>query len=114
MNHVVTLESATLPLPWYVPDPFKCHGLGFREFSRVLDIVPDAVNDFPELPLDVLGRVNRIEPTTIFDPPEIAALHVRTELTVAGDFGDIFQCPARSGEFHGCAGVLAVKIHRVT
>ncbi len=58
--------------------------------------------------------MDRVEPATIFDPPQFAALLLRTELPPAGDAGDVAQRVAGRGEGDRAAGVLGVKIERVS
>ena len=112
-DHVVALEAAALALARNSTDPLEVHRFSLGELAGVLEVVPDSVDDFPQLPLDVFGLVDGVEASAVFEPPKIAALHVRVELAVAGDLGDVVQGPTRRDKFDRHADVLAVEIHRV-
>ena len=73
-EHVVALEAAALAFAGDVADPLQRQGLGLGKLARVLDVVPDAVDHLPELPLDRLGLVDGVEPPAVLDPPELAAV----------------------------------------
>ncbi|MNE37802.1 hypothetical protein D3C80_1316710 [compost metagenome] len=48
-----------------------------REFAGVFNIVPNAPDDFPQLPFDLLTLVDGIKTSSPFQPPQIAAVKRR-------------------------------------
>ncbi len=60
-QHIVALKSATLALARDQPDPVERVRLGFREFARVLDVVPRAIDHAPQFPLDLFRFAHRVQ-----------------------------------------------------
>jgi len=56
----VALETAAFALARNLADPFQRQCFGFGKLARILDVVPHAIDDFPQLPLDRFGVVHRI------------------------------------------------------
>ena len=113
-QHVRPLEAPALALARDQPHPLQRQVRGIGELARVLDVVPDPVNDLPEFPLDRLGVVHGVAPAAPFDPPEIAALGGGIEPLVARDVRrDVVEGVARRREPHRPPGVLRVEVDRV-
>jgi hypothetical protein len=109
-QHIIALKAAAFALAGDVPHPFQREGFGFGEFARILDMIPDAVHDFPQLPLDFLGIVNGIQPPAVLDPPQAAAVFARIEAAIARNLRDVVQRKTGRDEFHRAARVFAVKV----
>ena len=112
-HHRVALEAAAFALAGDVPHPLQRQVFSVRELARVLDVVPHAVDHAPQLPLDGLGLVHRVEAPAILDPPQAAAVGLRVEAAEARDFADVVEGVARRHEAHRPAQVLAVEIDGV-
>ena len=52
-EHVVAFKTAALAFAGNVADPLEGQVLGLGELAGVLDVIPDAIDDLPEFPLDV-------------------------------------------------------------
>ena len=90
-KHHVAFETAALALTGNHADPLQGKRVGSRELAGVFDVVPDAVGDAPELPLDLFGVVHCVERAAVFEPPEAAAGVGDAELPETGDPGDIVK-----------------------
>ena len=113
-EHVRTFETAAFPLARYLPHPLKRQISGFREFSRVLNVIPHSVNNAPKLPLDFFAFMNGIEPATPFHPPEMASIFAGFYLFVPWkQLFDVAEGKTWSNIPDRMAGVLAVKVDRV-
>ena len=84
-EHVVAFEATALALAGDGADPFQRHGFGLGKLAGVLDVVPDAVDDLPQLPLDRLGLVDRVEAAAVLEPPEAAAGIGGLDVAIARD-----------------------------
>ncbi len=82
-EHVGALEAAALALAGNVADPLQRQVLGIGKLARILDVVPDAVDHLPQLPLDGLGLVDGVQSPAVLDPPETAAVGAAVEVAVA-------------------------------
>src|SRR5690554_6016538 len=76
-------------------------------------MVPDAINNLPQLPFDLLAIMNRILSSTIFHPPEPTAIFFKVKGLEPGKFGDILISKGRGNKFYRLSGVLAVKVKGV-
>ncbi len=109
VEDVVAEEAPVLALAGHRAHPFQRHGVRV-ELAGVLDVVPDAVDDRPQLVADALVVVHRVELAAELDPPVGAA--VVTGLDDAalrnGGLGDV---PGEVGrhELYGAPGVLGVE-----
>ncbi len=112
-QHVVALKPAALPLTGNVAHPLQRQVLRLRKPARVLDIIPHPVHHLPQLPLDLLGLVHRVEPAAVLDPPQAAAVVAGVEGLVPRNLGDVLQGVGRGHETHGLAGVFAVEVDGV-
>jgi hypothetical protein len=111
---VVALEASALALAGDHAHPLERQVFRLREFPRILDVVPDPVNDLPEFPLDALGVVHGVEQAAVLDPPQFAAVFPRVELPPARDAGDVLQGEGRRHEPHRASRVAGVEVERVT
>ncbi len=112
-NHRITLKAATLTFAGDGADPFERHIFGIRELSRILDVIPHTIHHLPELPLDLFSVVHRVASTTVFDPPQLTAVLLHIEISIARHLGNIFQRILRSDVFDRLANILTVKINRM-
>ena len=106
---VIALEAAALAFARDGADPFESHCFGLRELAGILDIVPDAVDHLPEFPLDLLGVVDGVAASAVFDPPEVAAAVLYIDIAVTGDRGDVLECVVGGDVVDWLTGVFAVK-----
>jgi hypothetical protein len=113
-EHVRSLEATALAFAGDEANPFEGDVGGVGEVAGVVDVVPDAIGHFPQLVLDELGLVDRIEPPAPFDPPEVTAVRFGVEASEARDaVGDVLQCERRRHERDGMAGILRVEVNRM-
>ncbi len=110
---VIALEAPALALAGDHAHPLERQVFRLRKFPRILDVVPDPVNDLPELPFDPFRVVHGVEQAAVLDPPQFAAVFPRVELPPARDPRDVLQCEGRRGVSHRAAGVAGVEIERV-
>ena len=97
----IALEATALALAGDRADPFERQGLGFGKLAGVLDVIPDAVDDFPQLPLDLLAVVNGVERAAPFQPPEPAAVLAGLDVAPARNLGDVAQRERGAVNFTG-------------
>ena len=113
-QHGVAFEAAALAFARDVADPFEGEVGCVGEFPAVFDVVPDAVDDPPEFPLDVFGLRDGVEVAAVFDPPELAGLVIDREIPEARNhFLDVFDRKAWRGVGHRVADVLAHEVDGV-
>ena len=86
---VETKHAARLSLAGDGAHPLEGIGSHFGEVARVLDVVPDAVDHFPQLALDFFGVVDCVEPATVFNPPVLASVMVDREVFVVLNLADM-------------------------
>ena len=67
-------EAAAFALAGEESRPLQREVLGLREFARVFDIVPDAVDHAPEFEFDPFGVGHRVQTAAVFQPPVFAAV----------------------------------------
>lgn len=113
-EHVIALEPSTFTLAGNRADPFERHVFGFRKLSRIFDVVPDTVHDFPEFPLNRFGIMNGIEPTSVLNPPELTTIFVGFKPTITRNFGDVVQRVCRWRKLYRTACIFRVEIERMS
>ncbi|MNI30170.1 hypothetical protein D3C73_840050 [compost metagenome] len=72
VQHVVADEPPVFAFAGQRADPFQRHVFG-AEFAGVFDIIPNAVNDGPQLVADHLIIMHRVMLAAPFNPPVVAA-----------------------------------------
>src|SRR5256885_1295630 len=77
-------------------------------------MIPDSVHDLPQLPFNFFRFVNGIGATSVFDPPQSAAVFFGTELAPARDLRDIRERETRRDKLDRTSRIFAVKIKRVS
>ncbi len=110
-HHVEAFEAAALALARYRSDPLQRQVLHAIKVAAVLDVVPHAVDNFPEFPLDFLGVFDRVAVATVFQPPE-----TRPDIVPTNAFDAIQRHFVNTGKrrrlkIHRAAHILAVKVN---
>ena len=112
-DHHIALEAAALAFAGNRADPFERERLGLGKLAGVFDVIPHAVSDLPQLPLDFFAVVNRVKHAAPFEPPEAAPGVGELDVAPARNLGDVAQRKTRRRELHRAARVLRVKINCV-
>ena len=69
----VAFESPTLALSRDGSDPLQREIFGFGELAGILDVIPDAVGNPPQFPLDFFAFSDRIQLAAPLEPPKTAS-----------------------------------------
>ena len=112
-EHHITFESTALSFTRNHADPLQGQVFRFREFAGILDVVPHPIDNLPELPFDRLGLVDRIEATSVFDPPQPASRMMRFQITKARNLRDVLQRKRGRHIAHGLTLISRVEVNRV-
>ena len=73
VEHIVADEAAVFPFAGHRANPFQRHMICIK-LAGILDIVPDAVDDGPQLITDQLIVMNGVMFTAPFNPPIMTAV----------------------------------------
>ena len=112
-QHVVALEPPAFAFAGEKPDPFERVVLHFRVLARIFDVIPDAVDDFPEFEFDFFGIPDRVQPSAVLQPPVFAAVLRGVEILRIPEPGDqlldLLQGEFGSFKAYGAPRVLDVE-----
>ncbi|MNZ68046.1 hypothetical protein D3C78_863060 [compost metagenome] len=94
-------------------DPLNRQIFCIRELAGVFNIIPDAPDDFPQFPFDLLTLVDGIKTSSPLQPPQIAAVKRRGQTFIAGDLCDVFERKRGGNKVHRLGGTFGVEIDGV-